>query len=157
MKHRTLALMAAATILWTGCDPVLEDARLNTMPAPANTIAIEVSSSPDPGPSAIPFATDPATLAQQKANLLATAERAVEEIDLRLDVIASSAQQMEPTSRSEVDALLADLSAQRRQMDALLEQMRQATGTDWQDLQNEFRSVYQSVLHSLEGTEVLIR
>jgi hypothetical protein len=155
MKHHTLALMAAATIVWTGCDPVLEEARINTIPAPANTI--EVSTSPDPGTSAIPSATDEATLAQQKANVLVTAERAVEEIDLRLDVIASAAQQMELSSRTELDAALADLSAQRRQMDSLLERMHQATGADWQDLQNHFRSVYQSVLHSLEGAEEIIR
>jgi DNA anti-recombination protein RmuC len=155
MKTYSLALLTAATVLWTGCDPVLEEVRINTMPAPSNTI--EGSASTDPNTSAIPPATDAATLAQQKANVLATAERAVDEIDLRLDSLASSAQQVELTSRTELESALATLRTQRRQMDSLLDRMRQATGTEWQDLQNDFRSVYQTLLHSLEGTEELLR
>jgi hypothetical protein len=155
MKTYSLAILAAATVLWTSCDPVLEEARINATPAPANTI--EGSTSTDPNPSAIPPATDAATLAQQKANVLATAERAVDEIDLRLDALAGSAQQMELSSRTELESAIATLRTQRRQMDSLLDRMRQATGTEWQDLQNDFRAVYQSLLHSIEGTEALRR
>jgi DNA anti-recombination protein RmuC len=150
MKYYSIALVAAGTILWSGCDPTLDETRVE--PTPSRSEPVETASEG----VGVTNARGAAEI-MQKESVLATVEQTMTEVDARMAQVSNTAEQAAADGQSELQSALTNLREQRSELNALLERMREASGNAWQEMQREFRVAYQEFLSALEETEGMLR